>query len=335
MISLKPSFFSSESCVLCSEFFFTTMRKLRYHLVDVFTDRAFGGNQLAVCTDGRGLSTELMQAIAKEFNLSETTFVLPPEDAANNFRVRIFTPAAELPMAGHPTVGTSYILARERMVEVGADETTIKLEEGVGVIPVTINFKDGQADLIWMQQPLPKFGPRFEDASLIAEMLSLPSDAIVENLPFEVVSCGLPFLFVPLKSLEAVRSIRFRLDVCERALLHFASQQVFVFTTECERAGSSVHSRMFAPMLGVYEDPATGSANGPLGCYLVRHQVFPTTQRMEFTSEQGFEVGRPSIIKIVIEQEAGEISRVRVGGRSVFVGEGHLEIDNKVCVTLG
>lgn len=303
------------------------MNKLRYHLVDVFTDRAFGGNQLAVCTDGRGLSTELMQSIAKEFNLSETTFVLPPEDAANNYKVRIFTPAAELPMAGHPTVGTAFILARARMIETEGGQTTIKLEEGVGTIPVSLNFKDGQPDLIWMQQPLPKFGPRFEDRQVIAEMLSLSPDAVVENLPLEVISCGVPFLFVPLKSLQAVRNVRFRLDVCEKALGDFACQQVFVFTTECERAGSNVHSRMFAPMLGVHEDPATGSANGPLGCYLARHEVFPTTHIMEFISEQGFEMGRPSIIQIVIEQDAGEIKSVSVGGRCVFMGEGYLEID--------
>src|ERR687885_280037 len=144
------------------------MRKIHYHLVDVFTDRLFGGNQLAVVTNGRGISSELMQAIAKEFNLSETTFVLPPEDAANDYRVRIFTPYAELPMAGHPTVGTSFILAREQMIAVGGEETTIRLEEGVGTIPVRIKFKAGEPDFIWMQQPLPFFGPRFEELGAIA-----------------------------------------------------------------------------------------------------------------------------------------------------------------------
>ena len=303
------------------------MRKLHYHLVDVFTERAFGGNQLAVCTDGRDLSSELMQAIAKEFNLSETTFVLPPVDASNNYRVRIFTPGSELPMAGHPTVGTSFILARERMIETSGSETAIKLEEGVGTIPVQLNFKDGQPDLIWMQQPLPKFGPRLEDARGVAEMLSIAPDDIEESLPIEVISCGVPFLYVPLKSLQAARSIKFRLDVWEKLLGNLGVSEVFVFTKETELDGSSVHSRMFAPAWGIQEDPATGAASGPLGCYLVRHKVLPTSQRSEFTSEQGIEMGRPSIIKIVIEQEAGEISRVRVGGRCVFMGEGYLEID--------
>lgn len=302
------------------------MRKLRYHTVDVFTNSAFGGNPLAVVTNGRGVSSELMQSIARELNLSETTFVLPPEDPSNDYRVRIFTPAAELPMAGHPTVGTSFILAREHMIERGEGETTIKLEEGVGTIPVNIKFKDGQPDLIWMQQPRPTFGPRFEDAALIAEMLSIAPEAIETRWPIEVVSCGVPFLFVPLKDLQAARSIRFRLDVCERALKDSGVTGVFVFTTETELEGSSVHSRMFAPMFGVHEDPATGGASGPLGCYLVRHQVFPASQRAEFTSEQGIEMGRPSIIKIIIEQDAGEISRVRIGGQCVFMGEGYLEV---------
>ena len=302
------------------------MRKLRYHIVDVFTEMAFGGNPLAVFTNGRGIEPDLMQSIAKELNLSETTFVLPPENPENDYRVRIFTPAAELPMAGHPTVGTSFILAREHMIELSEVETTIKLEEVVGTIPVNIKFKDKEADLIWMQQPLPTFGPRFEDAGLIAEMLSIAPDAIATEWPLEVVSCGVPFLFVPLRNLEASRAIRFRLDVWERALRDFGVSGIFAFTTATELAGSSVHSRMFAPALGVWEDPATGGASGPLGSYLVRHEVLPLRPQAEFTSEQGIEMGRPSIIKIVIENEAGEIRSVRVGGRCRFMGEGYLEV---------
>ena len=303
------------------------MRKLRYHIVDVFTDRAFGGNPLAVFTNGRGISAELMQSIAKELNLSETTFVLPPGNPENDYQVRIFTPAAELPMAGHPTVGTSFILAREHMIELKSrGVTTIKLEEGVGTIPVDINFTDGAPDLIWMQQPLPSFGPRFEEPGAIAEMLSIPMAAVETAWPLEVVSCGVPFLFVPLRDLESARKIRLRPDVCERVLGESGVSGVFVFTKETELEGSSVHSRMFAPALGVSEDPATGGASGPLGCYLVRHKVFGEIKKAEFTSEQGIEMGRPSIIKIVIEQEAGEIRAVRVGGQCRFMGEGYLEV---------
>lgn len=302
------------------------MRKLRYHIVDVFTDKAFGGNPLAVFTNGRGIEPEVMQSIAKELNLSETTFVLPPENPEHHYHVRIFTPAAELPTAGHPTIGTSFVLAREHMIELGEVESNILLEEGVGTIPVHLTFKNGEADLIWMQQPLPTFGARFEDRGLIAEMLSLAPDAIETRWPIEVVSCGVPFLYVPVKNLEAIRSIRFRLDVCERALRDLGVTEVFVFTTETEIAGSSVHSRMFAPLLGVWEDPATGIASGPLGSYLVRHEVFPVPETAEFTSEQGIELGRPSIVKIIIDNEAGDIRRVRVGGRCHFMGEGYLEV---------
>jgi trans-2,3-dihydro-3-hydroxyanthranilate isomerase len=303
------------------------MRKLSYHLVDVFTDRPFGGNPLAVFPNGRGLSPDIMQSIARELNLSETTFVLPPVDAMNDYRVRIFTPAAELPIAGHPTVGTSFILAREHMIEPGEEETTIKLEEGVGTIPVQITFENGQPDLIWMQQPLPTFGPRFEEREAIAGMLSLAPEAIETLWPVEVVSCGVPFLYVPLKNLESIRSIRFRLDVWERISGQTGVSGVFVFTKETQLEGSSVHSRMFAPALGIAEDPATGAASGPLGCYLVRHGVLPAAEKAEFTSEQGIEMNRPSIIKIIIESQAGEIKRVRIGGKCHYMGAGYLEVE--------
>jgi trans-2,3-dihydro-3-hydroxyanthranilate isomerase len=309
------------------------MKKLRYHLVDVFTDRQFGGNPLAVFTDGRGLSTETMQAIAKEMNLSETTFVLPPEDAANNFRVRIFTPGKELPMAGHPTVGTTYVLARERMIgtpggEDGAGATTIRLEEGVGTIPVEIDWKDGAADFIEMSQPLPTFGPTFGDIVAISAALSLDPPDIEVRLPCQVVSCGVPFLYVPLRGLDAARRARARLDLIERLLSGFPPE-IFVFTTETEFDGSGVHSRMFAPGMGITEDPATGAASGPLGCYLVRHNVVASDALLDITSEQGVEMGRPSFIRIRVQHDGGEkITRVRVGGRCRYVGGGHLELDD-------
>ncbi len=146
------------------------MRRLHYHLLDVFTNQRFGGNQLAVFTNGRGLTTEMMQRITSELNLSESTFVFPPDDPANDWKVRIFTPARELPMAGHPTVGTSYVLAREQMVTPTEANPMIRLEEGVGIIPVTFNFVDGKPSLIQMQQPLPTFSPEFTDRALAAEI---------------------------------------------------------------------------------------------------------------------------------------------------------------------
>jgi trans-2,3-dihydro-3-hydroxyanthranilate isomerase len=302
------------------------MNSRAYHLVDVFTDRAFGGNPLAVFLDGKGLSDLLMQAIAKEFNLSETTFVLPPQDAANDFRVRIFTPTSELPMAGHPTIGTTFMLTRAGLVRPAAERerTTITLEEGVGPIPVAIDWENSAPSFIEMQQPLPTFGSPIENVSEIAEMLSLNADAIRTDAPVQIVSCGVPFLYVPVKSLEAVRRIRFRMDVAER--FGFPAENTFVFATETEFATSGVHSRMFAPLLGVYEDPATGGATGPLGCYLVRHRIIPSEGELRCVSEQGIEMGRPSFLHIRIRHTNGEITAVHVGGTCHYMGSGQLEL---------
>ena len=300
------------------------MRRLHYHRIDVFTDRAFGGNPLAVFTNGRGVSTEVMQAIAKEFNLSETTFVLPPDDARHDWRVRIFTPGKELPMAGHPTVGTTFVLAREHLMRRDAQETTIILEEGVGPVPVRVEFENGEPSFAEMTQPLPKFGPRLEDRRAAAAMLSLDESDIDESLPLEVVSCGVPFLYVPLKSLDAAHRARPRADLI--GALRDIPNEVFIFTRETEDEGSTVHSRMFAPDIGVAEDPATGAASGPLGCYLVRYGVVPRAASAEIVSEQGIEMGRPSYIRIRIESAGEEIKSVKVGGTCHFAGEGFIEV---------
>ena len=308
------------------------MPRIRYHLVDVFTDSQFSGNQLAVISDARGLSGALMQAITREFNLSETTFVLPPDDPVNHYKVRIFTPGRELLMAGHPTVGTAYVLARLGLIEAarGQDEARVYFEEGVGPIPVTLTFRNGAADMIYMTQPYPMFGPRHPQPAAIAELLSLPPAALDDNLPVEVVSCGEPFLYVPLKSLQAIRSIRPRQDAWEHVLGGFVTANIFAFTREVENAGSTVHSRMFAPSLGVAEDAATGAASGPLGCYLVRYGLVPTygTGTASMVSEQGIEMGRPSFIRIEIDHEDEQITGVHIAGRCVFIGEGFLEIED-------
>ena len=251
------------------------MRRLHYHRVDVFTDRAFGGNPLAVFTNGRGLNVETMQAIAKEFNLSETTIVL---------------------------------------------------EEGVGPVPVRVEFKDGEPAFAEMTQPPPRFGPRLTDARAAAEMLSLDAGDINAELPIEVVSCGVPFLFVPLRGLDAARRARPRAELIERAAGGSLPPEVFVFTREVEREGSTVHSRMFAPGIGITEDPATGGASGPLGCYLVRYGLVACDTSATIVSEQGIEMGRPSFIKIRIERSGDQITAVRVGGECHFMGEGFIEI---------
>ena len=297
------------------------MKSLSYHLVDVFTDRAFGGNPLAVFTDGQGIPDALMQSIAKELNLSETTFVLPPGDARHDFQVRIFTPKSELPMAGHPTVGTAFVLAREGMLK----KQEAVFEEGVGPVPVSIELRSGGPGFIEMRQPLPKFGPRFEDASAIAEMLSLDRRA-VRDLPLEVVSCGNPFFFVPIDTLESIRKIRFRADLAERVVRETGATGVFVFTTEVETTGSTVHGRLFAPGEGIIEDPATGSAAGPLGCYLSRYGLTAASGEVRSVLEQGIEMGRPSFLHIRILYTGDEITAVHVGGTCCYMGSGQLEL---------
>jgi trans-2,3-dihydro-3-hydroxyanthranilate isomerase len=300
------------------------MKQLHYCLVDVFTNRPFGGNQLAVFPDACGLTAETMQALAKELNLSESAFVFPAQDAASDYRVRFFTPAVELPMAGHPTVGTAFVLAHEGMIRLDSPETTILFEEGVGVVPVTLSAREGQLHLIQMRQPLPSFGPVFADREAIAQMLSLDLALLDTTLPLEVVSCGVPFLFVPVQSLEAIRAIRLRLDVWERVLRDFAAPHVFVFTQEVVLPGSTVHSRMFAPAMGIAEDPATGAASGPLGCYLVRHGLVPSSGEgsSRMVSEQGFELGRPSLVQVRIELDGQHITDVSIGGQCYFMGKG-------------
>ena len=304
------------------------MKQLHYCLVDVFTNQPFGGNQLAVFPDARGITPEIMQALAKELNLSESAFVLPTQDAASDYRVRFFTPAVELPMAGHPTVGTAFVLAYQGMIKLVEPETTITFEEGVGVVPVTLSVQEGQVHLIQMRQPLPTFGPVFTDREAIANMLSIDLAFLDTTLPLEVVSCGVPFLFVPIKSLEAIRAIRFRLDIWERVLRDFAAPHVFVFTQEVVLPDSTVHSRMFAPAMGIAEDPATGAASGPLGCYLVRHGLSQPdkTGSSQMVSEQGFELGRPSLVQVKIELDGQHITNVSIGGQCYFMGKGWITL---------
>jgi trans-2,3-dihydro-3-hydroxyanthranilate isomerase len=305
------------------------LTNFHYHLVDVFTDRAFGGNPLAVFTEGAEIPASQMQAIAKELNLSETTFVLLPRDPKNLCRVRIFTPTSEMPMAGHPTIGTAFVLARTGVIDVFAPETTVIFEEGIGPVPVSINWSDGQPGFIKMRQPLPHFGPRLEDVKSIAQMLSIdPGDITDTNLPMEIVSCGVPLLFVPISSLDAVSRIRFRLDVWDKLLRGSAAENVFVFAKGGRFADSEVHSRMFAPAQGIAEDPATGGASGPLGCYLVHHRVIPSEGELRCVSEQGIEMGRPSFITIRIGHTRGKITDVHVGGTCHYMGSGTLELDD-------
>jgi trans-2,3-dihydro-3-hydroxyanthranilate isomerase len=302
-------------------------RSYRYLHYDVFTDHLFGGNQLAVVLDGRGLSTETMQAIAKEMNFSETTFVLPPETPGTDVRMRIFTPGDELPMAGHPTIGSTFALARAGVIERGRERFVFGL--GIGPVPVALTWKGDDLSFAWMTQPNPTFGEPLKDPAKAAAALSVSPPAVAgTGLPVQVVSCGVPFLFVPLTSRAAVDNATANRGALEQLLQSSNSGAHGVFLFSAERGGdrATVYSRMFAPDLGVAEDPATGSASGPLGCYLVRHKVVPPQKAGAMLSLQGVKMGRPSHVHISIGLHKGEITTVRVGGESILAGEGTLYI---------
>jgi trans-2,3-dihydro-3-hydroxyanthranilate isomerase len=295
--------------------------RYRYLHYDVFTDRRFGGNQLAVFPEAGGLSAQKMQLIAREIGFAETTFVTRAERSDTDVRMRIFTPGTEMPMAGHPVVGSTFALARDAAIARGRLDWTFGLN--VGPTPVALEWNGDQLSFVWMTQRLPEFGPRFDDVGEVARALGVGIDDIRDTgLPIEQVSCGVPFVFVPMHTRAAVDRV-----VPDLRLLAF---EAYVFTTD--RAGVSdaahTYSRMFAPHLGVPEDPATGGASGPLGSYLVRHSVVTDEQARSLLNLQGVKLGRPSWIHISIDSAGGAISRVRVGGTSVFVADGTMEVED-------
>jgi trans-2,3-dihydro-3-hydroxyanthranilate isomerase len=277
-----------------------------YRLVDVFTDRPLAGNPLAVFADGSGIDASTMRAIAKELHLSETTFVLPPNAKGADRKVRIFTPDAELPFAGHPTLGTAFVLADGKDAQMG-------LEEGVGVIRVTVTQGFAQ-----MEQPLPRFSGTTISRKNAADALGLAVEEIRSDVPIQVGSSGLEFLYVPLANLKAVKRAR--------RPANGLPGNVYVFATSGERSGSHIHGRMFAEGLGVAEDPGTGAAQGPLGAYCVVHGLVNAAPTVRIRSEQGFEIGRPSVLDIEIDWRNESVTGVRVGGRCVAIGGGWLDL---------
>ena len=299
----------------------------KYVTCDVFTERQFGGNQLAVFPDARDIAPALMPRIAREFNYSETTFVLPPADPRHTARVRIFTPGGELQFAGHPTVGTAHVLASTGAVSLTGDETRIVFEEGVGAVPVTIRSEHGRPVFAQLTAAkLPEVGAPPPPAETLAAMLSLGRNDVLDGaMTPQAVSCGTPFLFVPLRDRAAVAKARIRVDLWEAALGAYVTDKVFVFALDGERPGSDVRARMFAPGIGVPEDPATGSACVALGGYLgSRDPRFDGTLR--WVVEQGFEMGRPSMLEVEVDKQKGRITAARVGGRTVLVCDGVMEL---------
>jgi trans-2,3-dihydro-3-hydroxyanthranilate isomerase len=302
-------------------------RRYRYLHLDVFTGERFGGNQLAVFLDARGLPAETMQAVTKEMNFSESTFILPAERPDTDIRMRIFTPGCEMPMAGHPTVGSAFALAFAGAIPPGRKRWVFGLN--VGPTPVDIEWDADRPVFAWMTQQRPVFGPVVPDVEAAAHAIGVDAAAVRStHLPVQEVSCGVPFVFIPVATRAGVDAASPNLDafnrLCEAAGVD--NHAMFVFSRETGPDGATVYSRMFAPGLGVFEDPATGAASGPLGCYLVRHGVVPPDQAGAILSLQGVRMGRPSRVHIAVGLDDGEITRVRVGGEAVLVGEGYVEV---------
>ena len=310
---------------------------------DVFTQEPLTGNQLAVFVDARGLAMDRMQALAREMNFSESTFILPPETAGTDVRMRIFTPATEMPMAGHPTIGATFALAHTGAIRPGLSRFVFGL--GVGPTPVDLEWEGERLRFAWMTQRNPTFGPVLLGPALfgpalfgptqlgppldarvaVAAALGLGALDVAPELPVQQVSCGVPYLIVPLRSREAVDQATSDASALRRlAASTGIDVPIFLFAMSPPGSPDTVYSRMFAPAFGITEDPATGSASGPLGCYLVRHRLVSGDAALRIISLQGVAMGRPSRIHVSIALRADEIVEVKVGGQAVLVGRGEL-----------
>jgi trans-2,3-dihydro-3-hydroxyanthranilate isomerase len=302
----------------------------KFTLVDVFTSRAFGGNQLAVFSDAAGISDIEMQALARELNFSESTFVTASEVPAAVRRVRIFTPAREIPMAGHPTVGTAWVLASHGQIPLKSARVSLEaiLQLGIGPVTVTIESANAQPEFVWMNHREPEFGAIRRDTARVASALGIEASEIRDDLPIEIVSTGFPFIYVPLRSIDALA--RCVPNKTALAALFDAGEMrlpIYMFVVK-EQAPFVVRARMFAPHTdNIAEDPATGSAAAPFGAYAAQHGLIKPEPCATFLIQQGVEMGRSSDIQVeVTRKEAGALG-IRIGGRCAIVGEGAMFLE--------
>jgi trans-2,3-dihydro-3-hydroxyanthranilate isomerase len=300
-------------------------RAYRFVQVDVFTERVFTGNPLAVFLDARGLDDGLMQEIAREMNLSETVFVFSPSRADGTAALRIFTPAREVPFAGHPTIGTAWVLAAHGLAPKGASRFV--LEERIGPVPVELEGDPARPGFIWMTQAAATFDPPLADRDAVARALGLAEADLLPGHPIQPGSTGSKFLLVPLRERTAVDRAVLDVPAMLGALGDRPRMGIFVFAPDPDPAARQVYSRMFAPHTsGVPEDPATGSASGPLGAYLVLRGLVERADEVRIVSEQGTKMGRQSFIHIRLGVSGEKITAIRVGGCTVPVLEGELRL---------
>ena len=296
---------------------------LSYLHYDVFTNEPLAGNQLAVFTDARGLDTARMQRLAREMNFSESTFIFPSEQPGTDIRMRIFTPYNEMPSAGHPTIGSTFALAHTGVIPAGTRQFVFGLN--VGPTPVDLEWRDGVLRFAWMTQLKPTFGPAIDARAQVAAAIGLTEADLAPELPIHEISCGAPFLFVPLRDRATVDRATGDVSAFRKLPGPLAQLPVFLFAINGTEGGT-VYSRMFAPDFGIIEDPATGIASGPLGCYLVRYGIVSGEAAQKIVSDQGVAMGRPSRIHIAISGRRDAISDVKVGGEAVLVGRGELVV---------
>lgn len=289
------------------------MNGLTYYLVDVFAQEKYAGNQLAVVTGAALLPDERMQAIANEMHFSETTFVPSGEKRGGGYDVRIFTPSIEIPFAGHPTLGTAYVIKHFVQENDGGDPVVLNLK--AGQIPVRFE-KHLTEEVLWMKQLPPTFGASFT-AEELAGILQLSAEDFDEAFPIQLVSTGFPFLVVPLKTLDAVKRARVNLD---RLLKLKVEAGILVFCRQTIQETNDLHVRVFVDLFGIAEDPATGSGNGCLAGYLSRYRYFGK-DKIGVRVEQGYEIRRPSLLLLKAEDSG---ARVEVGGSVFLVAEGKL-----------
>jgi len=292
------------------------MKKNPYYLVDVFAEKKYSGNQLAVFTETSGLTDEEMQSIARETNFAETTFVMSKIQSEGGYDVRIFTPEHEIPFAGHPTLGTAFVI-QQQIVKKPVEEIRLNLK--VGQIPVQIKYQDSIPNILWMKQNEPEFGKTLGLKS-ISQILGLEESELDRSFPIEEISTGLPFAIVPVNSLKSVRRIRVNESQYLELFTEAWAKGILVFCHETLHRLNQLHVRVFAGLYGVFEDAATGSANGCLAAYLAKHAYFDS-KNVDIRVEQGHEMRRPSLLYLKASHE-GEVISVNVGGNVIPIGEG-------------
>jgi trans-2,3-dihydro-3-hydroxyanthranilate isomerase len=303
--------------------------RYRYYTCDVFTARRFGGNPLAVLPEATGLSGAQMQQIAREFNYSETTFVLPPDDPAHTRKVRIFTPGAEIPFAGHPNVGTAFVLAATGAVAGSGEILEVVFEEGAGPVAVTIRFEHKEPGFCELTAPRPIALGATPPVDLTAQSVGLSPEAIVTGThPPQVASVGLPFLCVEVRDRAALAEARVHHEPHAALMQGCGGEGLHLYTRDTGDPEIDLRARMYAPLHGVAEDPATGSANVALAGLLAACAA-ESDGTFAWRIAQGVEMGRPSLLEATAVKRGGDVATLRIGGRSVLVCEGAIEVGDE------